>query len=111
MLLADSCGKHYFDASDIVRGFLSTVTRTAYGDFQSSVSCSKDRLCVSSVPPNIMDEDSTTSAVAVRENQNISLVCKAEGFPAPKIMWRREDGNPITIDRKKKGIIQIVFFS
>lgn len=67
--------------------------------------CTNERLCLDdAVPPNIMDEDSTTSAVAVRENQNISLVCKAEGFPTPKIMWRREDGNPITIDRKKKGI-------
>jgi neurotrimin len=56
-----------------------------------------------SVPPNIIDEDSSTSAVAVRENQNISLVCKAEGFPTPKIMWRREDNQPITLDRKKKG--------
>uniref|UniRef100_A0A1B6KD26 Ig-like domain-containing protein n=1 Tax=Graphocephala atropunctata TaxID=36148 RepID=A0A1B6KD26_9HEMI len=62
------------------------------------------------VPPNIIDEDSTTSAVAVRENQNISLVCKAEGFPTPKIMWRREDSNPITIDRKKKGVVTVNVF-
>ncbi|CAH0626880.1 unnamed protein product [Chrysodeixis includens] len=54
------------------------------------------------VPPNILDEESTQSAVAVRENQNISLVCKADGFPAPKIMWRREDGQPISVDRRKK---------
>ncbi|KAH9641808.1 hypothetical protein HF086_005348 [Spodoptera exigua] len=55
------------------------------------------------VPPNILDEESTQSAVAVRENQNISLVCKADGFPTPKIMWRREDGQPISVDRRKKG--------
>ncbi|RVE47430.1 hypothetical protein evm_007940 [Chilo suppressalis] len=54
------------------------------------------------VPPNILDEESTQSAVAVRENQNISLVCKADGFPNPKIMWRREDGQPISVDRRKK---------
>ncbi|XP_071450750.1 lachesin-like [Hetaerina americana] len=54
------------------------------------------------VPPNILDEDSTQSTVAVRENQNITLMCKADGFPAPKIMWRREDGQGITIDRRKK---------
>ncbi|XP_037874711.1 lachesin isoform X2 [Bombyx mori] len=54
------------------------------------------------VPPNILDEKSTQSAVAVRENQNISLVCKADGFPTPKIMWRREDGQPISVDRRKK---------
>ncbi|CAG9784789.1 unnamed protein product [Diatraea saccharalis] len=54
------------------------------------------------VPPNILDEESTQSAVAVRENQNISLVCKADGFPNPKIMWRREDGQAISVDRRKK---------
>ncbi|XP_061710549.1 lachesin-like isoform X1 [Cydia pomonella] len=54
------------------------------------------------VPPNILDEESTQSAVAVRENQNISLVCKADGFPAPKIMWRREDGQPISVEKRKK---------
>ncbi|KAG8303560.1 hypothetical protein J6590_007228 [Homalodisca vitripennis] len=54
------------------------------------------------VPPNIMDEHSTASSVAVRENQNISLTCRAKGFPAPKIMWRREDGQSMIIDRRKK---------
>lgn len=50
-----------------------------------------------------MDEHSTASSVAVRENQNISLTCRAKGFPAPKIMWRREDGQSMIIDRRKKG--------
>ncbi|KAL0278833.1 UNVERIFIED_CONTAM: hypothetical protein PYX00_000527 [Menopon gallinae] len=54
------------------------------------------------VPPNIIDEQSTQSSVAVREHQNISLTCKADGFPQPKIMWRREDGQGISIDRRKK---------
>lgn len=46
---------------------------------------------------------STTSTVAVRENQNITLTCKADGFPQPKLRWRREDGNGISVDRRKKG--------
>ncbi|EEB15808.1 lachesin precursor, putative [Pediculus humanus corporis] len=54
------------------------------------------------VPPNIVDEESTQSAVAVREHQNASLTCKAEGFPVPKITWRREDGQTIPIDKRKK---------
>ncbi|XP_049838896.1 lachesin-like isoform X2 [Schistocerca gregaria] len=54
------------------------------------------------VPPNIIDEESTQSSVAVREHQNITLTCKADGFPSPKIMWRREDGQAINIDRRKK---------
>lgn len=56
------------------------------------------------VPPNIIDSESTPSSVAVRENQNINISCKAEGFPIPKIIWRREDGQAISFDRKKKGI-------
>ncbi|KAK5639134.1 hypothetical protein RI129_011626 [Pyrocoelia pectoralis] len=54
------------------------------------------------VPPNILDTESTQSTVAVRENQNISLTCKADGFPTPKIMWRREDGQAISVERRKK---------
>ncbi|XP_024082618.1 lachesin-like isoform X1 [Cimex lectularius] len=58
------------------------------------------------VPPNILDDQSTPSSVAVRENQNVSLTCKADGLPIPKLSWRREDGQPITIDRKTKVNIQ-----
>ncbi|XP_049791854.1 lachesin-like [Schistocerca nitens] len=54
------------------------------------------------VPPNIVDEESTESAVAVREHQNATLTCKADGFPAPKVMWRREDGQPIVLSRHRK---------
>ncbi|XP_046399102.1 lachesin-like [Ischnura elegans] len=54
------------------------------------------------LPPNILDEKSSQSSVAVRENQNITLMCQADGFPTPKIMWRREDGQGITIDRRNK---------
>lgn len=56
------------------------------------------------VPPNILDMESTPSSVAVRENQNINLTCRADGFPTPKIIWRREDGQSITVERKKKGL-------
>lgn len=31
------------------------------------------------------------------------MTCRADGFPAPKIIWRREDGQTITVERKKKG--------
>ena len=55
------------------------------------------------VPPNIIDEESTLSSVAVRENLNLTLTCKAKGFPEPKITWKREDGNDIVLDRKKKS--------
>ncbi|XP_063236715.1 lachesin-like isoform X2 [Bacillus rossius redtenbacheri] len=54
------------------------------------------------VPPDILDEESSQSAVAVRENQNVTLTCKATGAPAPRLMWRREDGQPIGVDRRRK---------
>lgn len=41
--------------------------------------------------------------MAVRENQNISLTCKAEGFPEPRIKWKREDQQPIIMDRRNKS--------
>lgn len=56
------------------------------------------------MPPNIIDDESSPSSVSVRENQNLSLSCKAEGSPTPKISWKREDGGHIAMDRKKKGI-------
>jgi len=61
------------------------------------------------VPPNIIDEESSPSSVSIRENQNLSLTCKAEGSPTPKISWKREDGINIATDRKKKGIINLLF--
>lgn len=56
------------------------------------------------VPPNILDIESTPSSVAVRENQNINMTCRADGFPTPKIIWRREDGEEIAFEKKKKGM-------
>ncbi|XP_050422498.1 lachesin-like isoform X2 [Adelges cooleyi] len=56
------------------------------------------------VPPNIIDDESSPSSVSVRENQNLSLTCKAEGSPTPKISWKREDGGHIATDRKRKGV-------
>ncbi|KAH8339218.1 hypothetical protein KR074_007101 [Drosophila pseudoananassae] len=57
------------------------------------------------VPPNILDIESTPSSVAVRENQNINMTCRADGFPAPKIIWRREDGEEIAVEKKKKVLV------
>lgn len=55
------------------------------------------------VPPNIVDDESSPSTVDITEGLNASLVCKANGNPEPKIVWRRENGFNITIDRRKKG--------
>jgi hypothetical protein len=33
------------------------------------------------------------------------MTCRADGFPTPKIIWRREDGQSITVERKKKVMV------
>jgi len=67
-------------------------------------------MCLS-VPPNILDSLSTESTVAVRENQNITLTCKADGYPPPKLMWKREDGQVISINKHHKGMSLFILFS
>ncbi|XP_023247731.1 lachesin-like [Copidosoma floridanum] len=54
------------------------------------------------VPPNILDKESSPSNIAVREHQNVTLTCKAEGHPEPKLKWRREDNQGISVDRRTK---------
>ena len=56
-----------------------------------------------SVPPNIIDSESSPSTVTIRENHNTTLTCSAEGTPQPRITWRREDGKKIIIKRKKNA--------
>ncbi|XP_054721618.1 lachesin-like [Uloborus diversus] len=48
------------------------------------------------VPPDILDEGSS-SDVIVREGANVTLTCKAVGYPTPNITWRREDNEPIPL--------------
>lgn len=55
------------------------------------------------MPPNILDTESTSSTVAVREHQNVTLTCKADGYPTPKLKWKREDNQVILVDRRTKG--------
>jgi hypothetical protein len=33
--------------------------------------------------------------MVVRESANVTLTCKATGYPEPYVMWRREDGKDI----------------
>lgn len=46
------------------------------------------------IPPDIMYEE-TSGDMMVPEGSSAKLVCKARGFPKPKITWRREDGREI----------------
>ncbi|CAG9808676.1 unnamed protein product [Chironomus riparius] len=46
------------------------------------------------LPPDILDTESSKD-ITVTEGQNASLYCAASGNPQPRIIWRRDDGNPI----------------
>uniref|UniRef100_A0A8D8NR25 Lachesin n=1 Tax=Culex pipiens TaxID=7175 RepID=A0A8D8NR25_CULPI len=46
------------------------------------------------IPPDIVYEE-TSGDMMVPEGGSAKLVCKARGYPKPKIIWRREDGREI----------------
>ncbi|XP_072944539.1 lachesin-like isoform X1 [Epargyreus clarus] len=46
------------------------------------------------IPPDIIYEE-TSGDMMVPEGGSAKLVCKARGYPPPKILWRREDGGDI----------------
>ncbi|XP_076356134.1 lachesin-like [Tachypleus tridentatus] len=48
------------------------------------------------IPPDIIVDKSTADMVT-REGSNVTLECKAKGYPEPGITWRREDGEPIPL--------------
>ncbi|XP_037776572.1 neuronal growth regulator 1-like [Penaeus monodon] len=50
------------------------------------------------IPPNIVDSQSSGDMM-VQEGANINLTCSATGTPMPSITWRREDHEPITINK------------
>jgi len=56
------------------------------------------------VPPKIIQ--SGPSDMVVREGENVTLACDANGYPPPHIVWRREDGDDIVIQGKKINIIE-----
>ncbi|XP_060526304.1 lachesin-like [Cylas formicarius] len=50
------------------------------------------------VPPDIENEN-TSGDMSASEGDNATLWCKASGHPSPRILWRREDGEPIIVRR------------
>ncbi|XP_071449756.1 lachesin-like isoform X2 [Hetaerina americana] len=56
------------------------------------------------VPPSIVDKE-TSSDMVVREGANVTLVCKAQGYPEPYVMWRREDGQDINYNGVNVNVI------
>lgn len=58
------------------------------------------------VPPSIIDRE-TSSDMVVLESTNVSLTCKATGYPEPYVMWRREDGEDIRYNGENGKIIEM----
>ena len=75
-----------------------------YCDTQINTATMKKQLgCIQvQVPPDIVDERST-SDVTVNEGDNVTLTCTATGKPAPRIVWRREDGQKMVVSRGGGG--------
>ncbi|XP_046403254.1 lachesin-like [Ischnura elegans] len=54
------------------------------------------------IPPDIIYEE-TSGDVMVPEGGSAKLVCRARGFPRPRITWRREDGGEIILREGSAG--------
>lgn len=54
--------------------------------------------CLIAVPPDIINEESSTD-IAVQEQEDTVLTCRATGNPTPRVTWRREDGENIILRR------------
>lgn len=61
------------------------------------------------VPPSIVDRE-TSSDMVVLESTNVSLTCKATGYPEPYVMWRREDGEDIRYNGENGNCIFMNFY-
>ncbi|CAG9857279.1 unnamed protein product [Phyllotreta striolata] len=64
------------------------------------------------VPPSIIDKE-TSSDMVVLESTNVSLTCKATGYPEPYVMWRREDGEDIKYNGENVNVVdgEILFIT
>lgn len=48
------------------------------------------------IPPDIIYEE-TSGDIMVPEGGTAKLICKARGYPKPKIEWKREGNTDITV--------------
>lgn len=59
------------------------------------------------VPPDILDYPTSTDMV-VREGSNVTLRCAATGSPEPMILWRRENGENISLQDGQIGMYHLM---
>lgn len=64
-------------------------------------------LLLSPVPPVIIDNMTSTDMV-VREGTNVTMVCRATGYPEPYVMWRREDGQEFNCNGESGEIFHLL---
>ncbi|XP_037912590.1 lachesin isoform X2 [Hermetia illucens] len=57
------------------------------------------------VVPPMINETMTSNDMVVREGTNVTLVCKARGYPEPYVMWRREDGEEMVIGKETVNVV------
>lgn len=57
------------------------------------------------IPPDIIYEE-TSGDMMVPEGGSAKFICKAGGYPKPKITWRREDAREIIARETPKGKIK-----
>lgn len=62
------------------------------------------------IPPDIVYEE-TSGDMMVPEGGAAKLICKARGFPKPKITWKREDGREIIARNGPHGKTKCNYFS
>lgn len=48
------------------------------------------------IPPDIIYEE-TSGDMMVPEGGSAKLICKARGYPKPRVVWRREDGAQVVV--------------
>ncbi|CAK1579354.1 unnamed protein product [Parnassius mnemosyne] len=56
------------------------------------------------VPPSIIDNMTSTDMV-IREGNDVTLVCRASGYPEPYVMWRREDGQDFNYNGESVSVV------
>lgn len=88
-----------FDLLLFASSYFSYFNLNDFGSKINTAIMKKQLGCIQvQVPPDIVD-DRSTSDVTVNEGDNVTLTCTATGKPAPRIVWRREDGQKIVVYR------------
>lgn len=54
------------------------------------------------IPPDIVSEE-TSGDMMIPEGGSAKLICKARGYPQPRITWKREDGGEIVVRGGQQG--------